>query len=208
MVRIDDGKGRSESTNTSKRLDTQLATAHDDLRKRVDQGLDRVQQVLEKSSQGSHAHIVQTESHQPQNPPPASGRAPRSGGADRLGAALIGLESGASHQHSGVRDGLSEPRPPQREAPSSALGRGVPGGHDGPGNGRTSSGGAAGSGGRWLLNPEGIGSGIQAAMKNLERVEGGTAGGGRGARSARSPSPLSDSNDGGASMEERKERRR
>ena len=204
-VRIDDGKGRVESTNTSKRLDTQLAAAQDDLRKRVDQGLDRVQQVLEKSSQNSQAHVSHSEAHKPQNLPGGRGGG-RNSGADRLGAALIGLESGALHQHSSARDGHTEPRPSQREAHSSSLGRGVGDRHD-HGSGMTSSTALSG-GGRWLLNPEGIGSGIQAAMKNSGGAREVTAGGVRGMASARSPSPLSDTNDGGASMEERKERRR
>ena len=186
MVRIDDGKGRSESTNTSKRLDTQLATAHM-TSKACRSGARPRQQVLEKVPGLPCPHCADW-SHQPQTRlrPVES---PRSGGADRLGAALIGLESGASHQHSGVRDGLSEPRPPQREALSSALGRGVPGGMSGSRNGKTSSGGAAGSGGRWLLNPEGIVL-ASAAMKNGKWRGNGRWG--RGARSARSPS-LSDS---------------
>jgi hypothetical protein len=195
-VRIDDGRGQIESSSSSKRLDAQLTAAEEDLRKRVDQGLDRVQQVLDKSS---HAE------HQPQNP---GGRVARSGGGgDRLGAALIGLESGSSHIHGSMRDGHSESRAPQREAAPSSSGRGG-GGMEG--GSRQSSAGvtANGGGGRWLLNPQGIGAGIQAAMQNLEGMAASAGGRGRASTSARSPSPLSDSNDGGASMEERKERRR
>jgi len=198
-VRIDDGKGRIEparSDTSSARVHGHLTGVEADLRKRVDDGLDKVKQVLDKSTHSPHALSFASDRPQPESfGGRAGGRG--TGAGDRLGAALIGLEAGgASHFES--RAPQHESRPALREsfslnAASGSTGRGAAGAGKGVG---------AGSGGKWLLNPEGIGNNIQAAVKDLEGKGGGSG------RPVRSPSPLSDTNDGGASLDERKERRR
>ena len=173
--------------------------------------MEQVKQVLDKGaviSPHTHTHTPVT-----LHPPSAS-----LGGGDRLGAALVGLESGSTSQ-AGQRAAHPETRHVARERDphahvsfqvddSGGSSRAGQLGGGGGGSGGSGRGVGANSGGRWLLNPEGIGGHLQAAVKDLEvRGVGGGMGGARHA-AARSPSPLSDSNDGGASLEERKERRR
>lgn len=199
-VRIDDGKGRIEpairSDTSSARVHGHLTGVEADLRKRVDDGLDKVKQVLDKSTHSPHAQPPASDRPHPHSlGAGAGGRVTCAG--DRLGAALIGLEAGgASHFESRVSQ--HESRPALREsfmlnAAGGSTGRGAAGAGKGVG---------AGSGGKWLLNPEGIGGNIQAAVKDLEGKGGGSG------RPVRSPSPLSDTSNGGASLDERKERRR
>jgi hypothetical protein len=206
-VRIDDGKGRIEATRTdtsSSRGHGQLNGMEADLRKRVDDGLDKVKQLLDKST--THMPHAQPSAHNhPASLSAGAGGRGTTGTGDRLGAALIGLEAGGvSHfeskaSHHDARPALREPL---RDAIREPFSLNAGGGSTGRGVAGVGKGVGAGSGGKWLLNPEGIGDNIHAAVKDLEGKGGG------GGRPVRSPSPLSDTNDGGASLEERKERRR
>ena len=209
-VRIDDGKGRIEATRTdtsSSRGHGQLHGMEADLRKRVDDGLDKVKQLLDKST--THMPHAQPSAHNhPASFSAGAGGRGTTGTGDRLGAALIGLEAGAaSHFESKVSHHEARPalREPLRDTLREPFSLNAGGGSTGRGVAGVGKGVGAGSGGKWLLNPEGIGDNIHAAVKDLEGKSGGGGGGGR---PVRSPSPLSDTNDGGASLEERTDRRR